>query len=38
MDKVKNINMELTEVELQRKIKRITQEILEDKEAGSEST
>ena len=34
MDKGKNIQMELSEVELQRKIKRITREIQESKEEG----
>ena len=34
MDKGKNIQMELTEEELQRKIERITQEIQEVKEEG----
>ncbi|TMW98026.1 hypothetical protein EJD97_004609 [Solanum chilense] len=34
MDKCKNIQMQLTEVELQRKIERITREIQEAKEEG----
>ena len=38
MDKDKNIKMELTKEELQRMIERITREIQEAKEEGSELT